>query len=158
VGFGDFARSAGAEVLEILRRAGIRAGTLVDMGCGSGIFAAMAERAGFHVIGVDQSPAMVALAKRNSPKSKFIQSSLDKFSVPSCDLVTALGEPFNYGADRRVGDLRHLFVRIARALRPGGMFLFDLILHEGEPMNYRSWRAGPGWAVLWEVSEDRIRR
>jgi SAM-dependent methyltransferase len=157
-GFGDFARSAGAEVLEILRRSGIRGGTLVDLGSGSGIFAALAERAGFNVIGVDQSRAMVALAKRVSPKSEFIQSSLDKFSVPPCDVVTALGEPFNYGADRRVGDLRRLFVRIARALRPGGMFLFDLILHEGEPMNYRSWRAGDGWTLLWGVSEDQNRR
>src|SRR5437899_1328216 len=129
-GFGDFARSAGAEVLKILRRAAIRGGTLVDLGCGSGIFAAMAERAGFHVTGVDISPAMVALAKRESPKSHFVRSSLDKFSVPLCDVVTALGEPFNYGAERRVSDLRRVFGRIARALRPGGMFLFDLILHE----------------------------
>jgi SAM-dependent methyltransferase len=158
VGFGDFARSAGAEVLKILRRGAIRGGTLVDMGCGSGIFAAMAERAGFHVVGVDISPAMVALARRESTNSQFIQSSLDKFSVPPCDVVTALGEPFNYGAERRLSDLRRLFVRIARGLRPGGMFLFDLILHEGEPMNYRSWRAGDGWTILWEVFEDRKRR
>jgi SAM-dependent methyltransferase len=158
VGFGDFSRSAGAEVLEILRRGAIRGGTLVDLGCGSGIFAAMAERAGFHVVGVDISPAMLALAKRESPKSQFIQSSLDKFSVPPCDVVTALGEPFNYGADRRLMDIRRLFARIARALHPGGMFLFDLILHEGEPMNYRSWRSGHGWAVLWEVIEDRKHR
>jgi SAM-dependent methyltransferase len=153
-GFGDFARSAGAEVLKILRRAAIGGGTLVDLGCGSGIFAAMAERAGFDVIGVDISPAMVALAKRESPKSQFVQSSLDKFSVPPCDVVTALGEPLNYGAERRVSDLRRVFVRIARALRPGGMFFFDLILHEGETMNYRSWRAGDGWTILWEVAED----
>jgi SAM-dependent methyltransferase len=118
----------------------------------------MAERAGFHVIGVDISPAMVALAKRESPKSQFVRSSLDQFSVPPCDVVTALGEPFNYGAERRVSDLRRVFGRIARALRPGGMFFFDLILHEGEPMNYRSWRAGDGWAVLYEVAEDHRRR
>lgn len=157
-GFGNFARSAGPEVLKTLRRAGIRAGTLVDLGCGSGIFAAMAERSGFHVIGVDQSPAMLALAKRVSPNSQFIRSSLDNFAVPPCHVVTALGEPFNYGADRKAGDLPRLFVRIARALRPGGMFLFDLILHEGQPMNYRSWRAGDGWTLLWEVSEDHKRR
>jgi SAM-dependent methyltransferase len=157
-GFGDFARSAGAAVLKILRGAGIRRGTLVDLGCGSGIFAAIAERAGFDVIGVDQSPAMLALAKRVSPKSKFIHSSVDKFTVPPCDVVTALGEPLNYGADRRVSDLHRVFARIARALRPGGMFLFDLILHEGHPMNYRSWRAGDGWTLLWEVSEDQKRR
>jgi SAM-dependent methyltransferase len=158
VGFGEFARSAGAEVLRILRRAAIRGGTLVDLGCGSGIFAAMAERAGFHVIGVDISAAMLALAKRESPKSQFIESSLDKFPVPPCDVVTALGEPLNYGAYKRSSDLRCVFVRIARALRPGGMFLFDLILHESGPMNYRSWRTGTGWTILWEVAENGKRR
>jgi trans-aconitate methyltransferase len=95
VGFGDFAKSAGPEVLKILRRAAITRGTLVDLGCGSGIWAAMAERAGLRVVGVDQSRTMLALTKRESPKSQFIQSSLDKFSVPPCDVVTALGEPFN---------------------------------------------------------------
>lgn len=157
-GFGEFARSAGGEVIKILRRAGIRGGTLVDLGCGSGIFAALAQQAGFRVTGVDQSQEMLAIAKRVSPKSQFIQSSLDKFTVPPCDIVTALGEPFNYGANRRVGDLHRVFARIACALRPGGMLLFDLILHEGEPMNYRSWRAGDGWTILWETSEDQKRR
>jgi len=157
-GFGDFAKSAGPEVLKTLRRAGLRGGTLVDLGCGSGIFAAIAERAGFHVIGVDQSPAMLALAKRQSPKSQFIQSSLDKYSVPPCDVVTALGEPLNYGARRRVSDLRRLFARIARALRSGGKLVFDLILHEGKPMNYRGWRAHQDWVVLWETTEDLKRR
>jgi SAM-dependent methyltransferase len=158
VGFGDFARSAGPEVLKLLRRGGLKRGTLVDLGCGSGIFAALAERAGFRVVGVDQSAAMLALAKRESPKSHFIQSSLDNFPLPPCDIVTALGEPFNYGPNRRLTDLRRVFVRIARALRPGGMFLFDLILHEGKPMNYRSWRSGDGWTILWEASEDGKRR
>jgi SAM-dependent methyltransferase len=157
-GFGDFARSAGAEILKMLRRQNITRGTLVDLGCGSGIWAAMAQRAGFYVVGVDISPAMLALAKRQSPKSRFVRSSLDKFPLPPCDVVTSLGEPFNYCDGKRTTDLRRLFVRIARALRAGGKFFFDLILHEGNPMNYRSWRTGPGWVLLWEVSEDSKRR
>ena len=73
-------------------------------------------------------------------------------------MVTALGEPFNYGAGHQATDLRRLFARIARALRPGSRFIFDVIIHEGEPMNHRTWRVGPDWAVLVEVSEDRRRR
>jgi len=78
-GFGDFARSAGPGVLHILRRAGMKRGKLVDLGCGSGIWAAMAEHAGFRVIGVDFSPAMLAMARRESPKSRFVQASLASF-------------------------------------------------------------------------------
>lgn len=157
-GFGDFARSAGAEILRLLRREKVTHGTLVDLGCGSGIWAAIAQRAGFQVIGVDQSPAMLALAKRHSPKSKFVRAALEKFSLPPCNVITAMGEPFNYCAAKHPIDLRRLFGQIARALHPGGMFIFDLILHEGEPMNYRSWRAEPQWAALWEVTENRRSR
>jgi SAM-dependent methyltransferase len=156
--FGDFARSAGPEVLNILRRAGIKRGKLVDLGCGSGIWAAMAERAGFRVIGVDFSRAMLALARRESPKSKFVQASLDQFSFPPCDVVTALGEPFNYGAGGQASRLRPLFARVARALSPNGRLIFDVLLYDGQPMNYRTWRAGQDYAVLTEVSEDRKKR
>ena len=158
VGFGDFARGAGRELLQSLRRGGVRGETLIDLGCGSGIWAAMAERAGFRVVGVDRSAAMIALAKRESPKSEFVRASLDEFPLPPCAAVTALGESFNYGAGTEAIDLRRLFARIARALRPGGRFVFDVIIHEGEPMNYRTWRVGPVWALLVDVKEDRRRR
>jgi trans-aconitate methyltransferase len=82
VGFGDFALSAGRELLPLLRRAGLQRGTLVDLGCGSGIWAALAQRAGFAVVGVDCSSAMVALARQHSPLSKFVRASLHTFELP----------------------------------------------------------------------------
>ena len=39
VGFGDFALGAAPGMLEILRRSGIRGALVVDLGCGSGLWA-----------------------------------------------------------------------------------------------------------------------
>lgn len=49
-------------------------------------------------------------------------------------------------------------VDLARALEPGGLFVFDLMVQGGPaPMAYRTWRAGRDFAVLIEVVEDRQR-
>jgi SAM-dependent methyltransferase len=159
VGFGDFARKAAPELLRVLRRAGIRDGTLVDLACGSGLWAREAKRAGFNVVGVDQSRAMIRLAMRMAPAARFHCASLYTFDLPPCDAVTILGEGLNYlSPDGAAPPLARLFARAARALRPGGLFIFDAIMREGKTMNYHVWRAGKDWAVLVQVKEDRSHR
>lgn len=155
-GFGDFSRQAGPELLRLLRAAGIRRGTLVDLGCGSGIWAGLASGNGFKVTGVDQSAAMVRLAKRVAPRAKFVRSSMHNFKLPPCDAVTSIGEALSYlgPSERSLGRLESLFARVADCLRPGGMFLFDAMIREGRQLKYRNWRAGEDWAVLFEVEED----
>ncbi|MEW5927683.1 MAG: hypothetical protein AB1941_09365 [Gemmatimonadota bacterium] len=58
VGFGDFAEGAAPGVLALLRQAGIREGLVVDLGCGSGVWARALRRYG------DHPPAPVRLAFR----------------------------------------------------------------------------------------------
>jgi hypothetical protein len=46
--------------------------------------------------------------------------------------------------------------RVAHALAPGGLFLFDLVVGPARPpMAYRTWQAGRDWAVLVDVAENR---
>lgn len=158
-GFGDFARQAAPELLRLLRRAGIPRGTLVDLACGSGIWARAAQRAGFKLVGADQSRAMIQLAKRVAPGARFHQASLHEFALPRCDVVTVIGEGLNYRSPGlRVRPLHSFFAKVARALRPGGMLIFDVFLSEGRLVRSRNWRAGSDWVVLTEVSEQRSRR
>jgi len=158
-GFGDFARNAAPELLRILRRAGICGGRLVDLGCGSGIWGRAAQRAGFEVIGVDQSRAMIRLARRVSPRSRFHLGSIYDFQLPPCDAVSIIGEGLNYiSPDAAPPPPARLFARVARALRPGGLFVFDVLVREIGPINYPAWRSGEDWAVLVRVTEDRSRR
>ena len=61
--FGNLAEAAAADVLALLATAGHRSGIVVDLGGGSGILARIVTDAGYHVVGVDISPDMVALAQ-----------------------------------------------------------------------------------------------
>ena len=155
VGFGDFSRRAATELIGILKRAGVRKGVLLDLACGSGIWAAHAQRAGFQVLGMDQSLAMIRLARSNAPQARFKCGSLYDVDLPRCDVITVLGEGLNYlpakgGAGPSVDQF---FKKAAHALRPGGLLIFDVMVSGGPRMNYRLWKEGLGWAVLTEISE-----
>ena len=58
--FGDLADGAATRLLAELRDAGHETGTVVDLGCGSGILARRVSDAGYDVVGIDLSAAMVA--------------------------------------------------------------------------------------------------
>lgn len=68
VGFDFYARGVAPELLKILRRHGIRKGLVVDLGCGSGIWARELTDAGYEVLGVDISGAMIRLARKKRPR------------------------------------------------------------------------------------------
>lgn|SRR5262245_61008830 len=157
-GFGDFARRAAPGVLRLLRQRGIGRGLIVDIGCGSGILAAELTRAGYAVHGIDRSSAMIRLAREVAPAATFKRGSFDSVPVPRCDAVTALGEVFGYAGSAPRPRLPSLFRRVAKALRPGGLFVLDVLVRGGRaPMRYRTWTASEEWAVLVDVDED-IRR
>ncbi|MCG8607729.1 methyltransferase domain-containing protein, partial [bacterium] len=71
VGFGSFARSSAPWLWNLLRQYQITSGLVIDLGCGSGIWAAELLKAGYDVLGVDISPAMIALAKKRAPEASF---------------------------------------------------------------------------------------
>src|SRR5262245_42108156 len=98
VGFAGFARAAAPGLLRILRRHRVH-GTVVDLGCGSGVWAGALSDAGYDVVGIDLSPAMVRLARRTAPKALFRRGSLFGAAIPRCGAVTAIGECLNYGTD-----------------------------------------------------------
>jgi SAM-dependent methyltransferase len=156
VGFGAFAERSAPGLLQILADAGITSGLVVDLGCGSGIWAKKLLDAGYEVLGVDQSAALLRLARKNAPGGKFIHKSFLDVDFPPCAAVTALGEVFNYLFDPNHGKkpLAEMFRRVYDALRPGGVFIFDVAepgRGQGVP---RSWFEGDDWAVLTESQED----
>ena len=156
VGFGDFAKNSAPGLLQILQNSGIASGLVVDLGCGSGIWASELSRAGYDVLGIDLSPAMIEIARKRAPKAEFRVGSLLKVEVPVCDAVTSLGECLNYLFDEinSIDQLRNLFRRIYSALKPGGVFVFD-IAEPGRGKGPRQkHRAGLDWAVIVEVEED----
>src|SRR5436309_2695675 len=98
-GYGDFARNAAPVLLEAFGARGIHGGLVVDLGCGSGIWAEELLAAGYDVLGVDISASMIRLARRRAPRARFVTASLLRFDLPACDAVTSIGECVNYAFD-----------------------------------------------------------
>ena len=155
--YGDFARNAAPQLLRILRKSGIRRGTIVDLACGSGIWPDAAIRAGFDVVAVDRSKAMLRLAKSVAPKARLHCASLHDFKIPPCDVVTIIGEGIQYlqPTEKSAPATGKFFHRVAKALRPGGMFIFDAIAEPRAPMNYTLARVERDWAVFVKATQKR---
>jgi SAM-dependent methyltransferase len=159
VGFSDYARKAAPVLLRILSACGVKEGLVVDLGCGGGHWARELNRAGCRVLGVDRSPSMIRLARQKAPQSKFVVASNFTVELPPCDAITSIGECLNYRFEER--DSRNalvcLFKRAYRALRSGGVFIFDV----AGPTRFRKktpqeiWRTGRDWAVLVNTSVDK---
>jgi SAM-dependent methyltransferase len=146
-------------LLELLHRNRIRAGPIVDLGCGSGIWARHLTNAGYQVIGVDISAAMIDLAHKRAPDAVFQVGSVHKFDFPPCRAITALGEVLCYrdGGSNNHKSLASLFQKAAAALAPAGVLIFDVAevgLDKNRPPTYR---AGADWACLVRFEYDARR-
>lgn len=150
-GFSDYAIGAAPGLLRILKTHKITRGLVVDLGCGSGRWARELNRAGYDVLGVDQSRAMIALARRTAPNSRFRVASLLRTELPRCDAITSIGECVNYCFDRANNSrsLLRLFKRAYGALRPGGILVCDFATPKRRPKGgvreHRS--SGRGWRI-----------
>jgi SAM-dependent methyltransferase len=92
-------------------------------------------------------------ARTAAPSATLKKSSVHRFAFPRCDAITALGEVLAY-EPATLASLRRLFRRAYAVLRPGGVFVFDLLV-SGPPMSYLTWRAAPSWAILVRVEERK---
>jgi SAM-dependent methyltransferase len=157
-GFGDLARDAASTVIELLKRQKIKSGLIADLGCGSGILAQRLTHAGFDVIGIDVSEAMLKIARRRAPKARFRRMSLFLFDLPSCVAVTAIGESINYLFDSDTSDqLTNFFGRVHRALVPGGIFVLD-VAASGRASKAMLHSEDRDWAILVSKEEDARQR
>jgi len=157
VGYSAYIRAATPGLLSILHRNRFDSGLVVDLGCGPGLWAHELTCRGYDALGIDISPAMIALASKTAPRAQFRAESFLKATLPPCAAVTAVGEVLNYTFDR--DNIRRqialFFRRVYRALRPGGVFIFDLAGPERELGRApRRWTTGKDWAILLEVSRE----
>jgi SAM-dependent methyltransferase len=129
----------------------------LDLACGTGVAALALAAAGCHVVGVDRSPAMLAIAGGRARDAAYavafvegdirylnatcnmqhVESLLDRSAFcilhSAFDLVTCFYDSLNYLTDD--GDLDRVFASAAAALRPGGHLVFDI----NTEAQYTSW-------------------
>lgn len=94
---------------------------VADLGCGPGHVTAWLAQRGVPVVGIDLSPEMVAVARREHPEAEFREGDL--LRLPASDgefgAAVALYSVIHLGPD----ELRSAFAEIRRVLRPGAPLL-----------------------------------
>lgn len=116
---------------EVLARHGFIGDSAVDVACGTGTLALGLAQKGWRVYGVDASPAMLAQAGQKTAELgqplavTWLQADMRDFSLPeTVDLATSIYDSLNYLPT--LDDLGRAFRCAAGALRPGGLFVFDM--------------------------------
>jgi ArsR family transcriptional regulator len=118
--------------------------TIADLGCGTGAFTAELARSGARVVGVDQSAAMLKVARRATrelPNVELHQASLEGLPLAdrSCDAALLL-LVLSY-----VAAIEPVLREAHRILAPGGrLVVVDASPHEDESFRRRLGQARPG--------------
>lgn len=100
VGHQDYALKSAPAILAILAQHQLQQGLVIDLGCGSGLSAQVLMQAGYQVLGIDISEAMIAIARTRVPAADFRVESLFRAELSTCQAVIAIGEVFNYLFDK----------------------------------------------------------
>ncbi len=109
---------------------------ILDLCCGSGDLAAVLAARGYDVLGLDGSPRMLDRAQIAAPGARFRLADARTFVVEQpFDAVLCMYDSLNHLAS--LDELRQTFSQVYAALKPGGMFLFDLNTRDGFEVRFQ---------------------
>jgi|SRR5215217_3380890 len=128
-----FFRKAKQAFEELIKRYGITFQTAADIGCGTGLFARYLNQSWkVPVFGVDISRDMLRIAARNCQgvRVSLLRQDIRALRLPHpVDLVTCNFDTLNHLV--KAGELARTFRNVYANLKPGGHFIFDMLLHCG---------------------------
>jgi SAM-dependent methyltransferase len=95
----------------------------LDIGCGEGRLSRDLRELGHRVVGVDQSPSMIAAAREADPEGEYIEADAAAlpFEEGSADLAIAFMSLMD------MDDMPAGVREVARVLEPGGLFVASVV-------------------------------
>ncbi|MFE0629799.1 class I SAM-dependent methyltransferase [Streptomyces sp. NPDC058864] len=133
------------------------AGPVADVGCGPGRITAYLHELGVDTLGIDLSPAMIEIARRDHPGLRFEVGSMTDLDLADASMAGLVAwYSLIHVPDDEIGSvLRHF----RRVLRPGGPLLLSFHVGDeprlktqgygGHPMKVYVHRRQPGQVAAW---------
>jgi SAM-dependent methyltransferase len=135
-------------------------GVVLDLACGMGLHAIELARRGYHVVGFDLSLAMLARAadeaQERGVKLNFLQGDMRDMTFDEAfDGVFSWSTSFGYFEEEKNAQV---ISRVHKALKPGGVFLLDVINRDYIIRQSPSlaWFEGEGCVCMDEMQVDFI--
>jgi SAM-dependent methyltransferase len=102
---------------------------VLDLCCGTGDLSRELVGRGYQVTGIDGSEEMLRYARERVLNAEFIHADAREFEIaPSFDAAFSTFDSLNHILT--LGELAQAFANVARALVPGGLFVFDMNLQD----------------------------
>ncbi len=99
-------------------------GKLLDLGCGPGLYTKRFSEVGYQVTGIDLSKRSIRYAEEHDSKTCYrLQNYLELNEEEAFDAVTLIYCDY---AALTLPERKVLLEKVYQALRPGGLFLFDV--------------------------------
>ena len=118
-------------LLRQFQRSAIPVRSVLDLACGTGTIACMLAEKGYTVTATDGSEEMLTEAARKAADLEvdqppfFLHQSMPRLRLAEpVDAVVSTLDSLNYLT--RPGDVQETFRRVAKYLKPGGLFIFDV--------------------------------
>ena len=133
------------------------AGSVLDLGCGTGIFTAALATRGIEAFGVDPAGAMLDIARtrEGGAQVRWVQSDAQVLALGQCfDAVVMIGHAFQTLLAR--SDRAAVLGVIKRHLAPGGRFFLDS--RNPDAREWEAWRQADTLRILPHSEHGLVER
>ena len=116
-------------IISLLTEAGIKDGLVADLGCGTGKMTRLLSKAGYDMIGIDNSGEMLEIAREHQYEEDdgilYLLQDMREFELyGTVRAVISICDSMNYLLEE--ADLLTVFRLVNNYLDPKGLFIFDL--------------------------------